>query len=293
MARRVIQASGAVVFRGPADALETLVVHRPRYDDWALPKGKVGSDEYPAVAAVREVREETGYAINLVRQLGRTHYLVDERPKVVQWWLGVLIGEAPGEHDQEADRVEWWPVQRAIAELSYPNETQVVANALHLPTTRPLLIVRHTKAMGRKQWHGPDTDRRLTERGRRQAQSLIGLFEAFGVGELASSSSTRCMNTLAPYARLKGLGIISIPALSEEGAAADPGGVFTAMASLRELARKPDRTLAICGHRPVLPSMFESLGTTPQNVLRPGEVVLTFPEEAATERQTVHIPPTL
>lgn len=289
----VIRASGAVVLRGAVGALETLVVHRPAYDDWALPKGKVGTDEYLAVTAHREVREETGYATRLLRELSQTHYQVAGRPKVVQWWLAELVDETPVGHDKEADQVEWWPVQRAIAQLSYPDEAAIVADALRMPRSRPLLVVRHAKAMGRKQWHGRDADRRLTERGRRQAKALAVLFEAFGVGELASSSSTRCMKTLAPYADLKGLEVRSIAALSEESAAANPGGVIAAMTALREVARRSRPPLVICGHRPVLPLMFEFLGVAPQGVLKPSEVVLTYPEEAADTKPIVHIAPKL
>ncbi len=288
-----IQASGAVVLRGSGDEREVLVVHRPAYDDWSLPKGKTAPDEYLAVTAVREVREETGYSIRLVRQLSEPQYPVGGRSKRVRWWLAELADKKPGKHDQEADLVEWWPVQRAVTQLSYPDDVAVLTEACRAPMTRPLIIVRHAKAMNRKQWNGPDRDRRLTERGRRQAKALVGLLDAFGVGLVASSSSNRCMRTLAPYAQFAGLEIESVAALSEEVAEESPRGVVKAMAKLVAAAQQSDRPMAICGHRPVLPTMFDFLGVAPRSVLRPGELVLCYPGERGKMGQPTHIAPTL
>lgn len=294
MARRGgILASGAVVLRDAKRGPEVLVVHRPAYDDWSLPKGKVGTDEYLAATAVREVREETGHRIRLLRPLSAGHYTVGGRPKTVQWWFGRLANNKVGGHDRETDLVEWWPVHRAVADLHYSDEVHALTEALRCPDTKPLLIVRHTKAMNRRRWHGDDADRRLTERGRRQARSLISLLDAFDVGLLASSSATRCMRTLAPYAHAKGLTVRPYKELSEEGAEANPAGVAKAMAELTRLASDADKPLAICGHRPVLPAMFDFLGVAPHHVLRPGEAVLTYPGETTNANQTIHIAPRL
>ena len=103
MAGGLISASGAVVFRDTPNDREVLVVHRPAYDDWSLPKGKVSSDEYLAVAAVREVAEETGYRVRLFQHLSPTRYQVAGRPKIVHWWLAEADDEAPGELDGEAE----------------------------------------------------------------------------------------------------------------------------------------------------------------------------------------------
>lgn len=291
--RGEVLASGAVVLRNTKRGPEVLVVHRPAYDDWSLPKGKVGTDEYLAATAVREVREETGHRIRLLRSLSQGHYTVSGRPKTVHWWLGCLANNKVGNHLPETDKVEWWPVHRAVTELHYADEVHALTEALRCSDTPPLLIVRHAKAMNRKQWQGKDADRRLTERGRRQAKSLVSLFDAFGVGELASSSSTRCMRTLTPYAHTQDLTVRPYKALSEEAAEANPDGVLKAMAELSRLAAGSQTPMAICGHRPVLPAMFEFLGVAPRHVLRPGEVVLTYPGETTNANQTVHIPPKL
>lgn len=289
MRRGPIQAGGAAVLRGAADAREVLVVHRPAYNDWTLPKGKVSPDEYLAVTAVREVLEETGYRIRLIRQLSPTHYTVEGVPKVVQWWLADTADDSPRPHDLEADRVEWVPTQVAIALFTYPEDAAVLAEALRTPSTPPFVVVRHAKAMNRRQWKGPDPDRRLTERGRRQARALSRLFAAFKVGDLASSSSTRCTKTLAPYAQTTGLQVRSMPALSEESAHEDPSGVLRAMAELRAIADSSERPVVVCGHRPVLPAMFDFLGVAPSHVLKPAEVALVYPGDSTGASRTDYL----
>ncbi len=290
---RVINASGAVVLRGKADHREVLVVHRPSYNDWSLPKGKMLPDEYLAVTAVREVSEETGHTIRLLRPLSTARYPINSHVKVVQWWLAEPATDKVTGHDNEADKVEWWPVSKAIRELSYDDDVQTIVQGVREPPTKPLFIVRHAKAMNRKQWQGRDADRRLTERGRRQAKALAGLLQAFEVGELASSSSNRCMKTLTPYAQHAGLEIRAFDALSEESAVESPKGVLRTMSELTELSRRAKRPLAICGHRPVLPAMFGTLGVTQDRTLRPGEVAIVYTDQSGLPVRTLYIAPRL
>lgn len=294
MPRSLITAAGAVVLRQSAHAPQVLVVHRPRYDDWSLPKGKSQPDEYLPVTAVREVAEETGMRIRVTHPLSVTRYTVEQVPKQVHWWSGVLADPraAPTADQLETDQVAWWPIHRAVAELTQIDDVLVLRRALQTPAVVPLVVVRHAKAMGRKQWQGPDRDRRLTERGRRQAKALVGLFQALGIEELASSSSTRCMDTLKPFSKKSGLPITPVPELSEESAETDPEGVGRAMAGLLPSDTR-SRALAVCGHRPVLPAMFDHLGVQPDHVMKPGEVALVYPPGVLTEGQLFHIAPRL
>lgn len=289
----MITAAGAVVLRESAQGPEVLVIHRPRYDDWSLPKGKSSPDEYLPVTAVREVKEETGLAIWVRNPLTTTSYTVNGNPKRIYWWLGVLRDPKahPKADKDETDKVEWWPIHKALAELTQLDDVLVLRRALQVTDITPLVIVRHAKAMGRKNWHGPDRDRRLTERGRRQAKALIGLFDALGVEELASSSSTRCMDTFKPFSKHARIAITAVPELSEESAEEDPKGVTKAMGSLVDGEHRG--ILAICGHRPVLPAMFEYLGPTPAHVMKPGEVTLVYPKGTLSKGQLVHIAPRL
>ncbi|WP_368276005.1 NUDIX hydrolase [Cutibacterium avidum] len=276
-----IQAAGAVVLRemaGTEGAREVLVVHRPAYDDLSLPKGKVERGEDLPVTAVREVAEETGIDIRLSMPLQPTEYSVKfptatgkpkSRAKVVSWWLGVVVGgsiEEATASPQEIDGAFWMPTEQALEQLSYPTDVQVLEEALDTPPTSTVVLVRHGKAVSRKEWSSrkktaTDAKRPLERRGRRQARALIDLLGAFGVSHLASSSSTRCMQTLKPYAENIGADIVAIDALSEEAHEADPAKTVSAMRKIAGRALSdPSRPIAVCGHRPVLPTMRDTLG---------------------------------
>ena len=122
-----VRAAGGVVMRGH----EVLVVHRPRYDDWTLPKGKLDPGESFEDAAVREVEEETGLRCRLVRELPSTEYEVGGRPKTVRYWLMEPEGEAPFVPNDETDDLRWLPPDEARALLTYDRDRQVVAAAAY------------------------------------------------------------------------------------------------------------------------------------------------------------------
>ncbi len=270
---RPLHAAGAVVLRGEGNDAEVLIVHRPHYHDWSLPKGKPRSAELLPVTAVREVGEETGIPITLGTRLGTVAYPFNGRTKIVEWWRGYPLREGPlGSAGTEVDKVQWVPVPLARKRLSYADDVDTLDLALRTPATTTLLIVRHSKAMSRSHWSGKDSDRRLTGRGREQSAAIADVLAAFGVEHLASSPSTRCMETFKPYAKRTGLQIKQIPEISEEGAHDDPAGVLTATKKMLKKAHSRG-TLAICGHRPVLPAMFEAMDL-PYQPMRPAEFVV-------------------
>jgi 8-oxo-dGTP pyrophosphatase MutT (NUDIX family) len=123
----VVRAAGGAVWRrGPAGNLEIILVHRPRYDDWSLPKGKVDPGETDEEAALREVTEEARVVGRLGPELESVHY-TDRfgRPKVARYWaMTVVAGEADG--DNEVDRAGWFDLELARATLSYPRDHAVV-----------------------------------------------------------------------------------------------------------------------------------------------------------------------
>jgi len=123
----VIRAAGGVVCRiGPSDETEVAIIHRPAYDDWTLPKGKVEPDESPENCALREVREETGFRCELRRPLGCTAY-VDRRgrDKVACYWVMEVRGGRfrPG---IEVDKLVWLPVAQAVKRLTYGRDRTLV-----------------------------------------------------------------------------------------------------------------------------------------------------------------------
>ena len=125
VAERIHAAGGVVVRDG-----KVLLVHRPRYDDWTLPKGKLDAGESFEEAALREIEEETGLRARLVRELPETHYEVRGRPKVVRYWLMEPEYEAPFEPNDETDALRWLSPDEAMALLSYDRDRDVLAAAV-------------------------------------------------------------------------------------------------------------------------------------------------------------------
>ena len=125
---RVILAAGAVLWRrrppGGPD-VEVAVVHRPRYDDWSLPKGKADAGETALETALREVAEETGFQARPGAELGTSRYQSLKGPKIVRYWeMEAVDGEfRPGD---EVDQLRWLPPDQAIELLSYDRDRQIL-----------------------------------------------------------------------------------------------------------------------------------------------------------------------
>ncbi len=118
-----IQAAGGVVVDSDG---AVLLVHRPRYDDWSLPKGHLESGEAFEQAALREVFEETGVRCELHEELEPARYEVNGRPKIVRWWRMSVVDETD-DHDDETDEVMWVSVADALTLLAYEHDRALVA----------------------------------------------------------------------------------------------------------------------------------------------------------------------
>lgn len=287
---RYIPAAGAVVLRTGADGAEVCVVHRPRYDDWSLPKGKERPGESGPEAAVREVREETGLDVRLDVRLDSQRYRVPGGDKQVFWWRAAVLAEHPRTPDREIDQVAWWPVARAREGLTHADDVRRLEQALALPPTTTVVLVRHAKAMDRSNWTLVDAVRPLTRRGRQQAEDLVPMLTAFGVRRLLSSSSTRCVATLTPYARAHGLDLGRSSRLSEEEGSEDPDGVRVVVEELVEHAVATGEPVAVCGHRPVIPHMQHALGLPARHMATAEMVVLHLGPDGDALGQERHRP---
>jgi 8-oxo-dGTP pyrophosphatase MutT (NUDIX family) len=123
----VVRAAGGVVLRrGPGGILETVLVHRPRYDDWTLPKGKLFEGETEEAAAVREVEEETGLRCKLGPEVGTTSYRdsLGRRKSARYWEMTPIDGElAP---TNEVDEARWVPLDDAVDMLTYGRDRELL-----------------------------------------------------------------------------------------------------------------------------------------------------------------------
>jgi 8-oxo-(d)GTP phosphatase len=276
-----VLAAGAVVWRRRQ---EVLLVHRPTYDDWSFPKGKLDAGELLPAAGVREVAEETGLAIRLGPKLATQRYPNGDRMKSVHYWVGWALGSDDVSGylvNSEIDDVQWLPWRAALEQLTYPYDKQTLKESRrHRRKSRALVVLRHGSAESRKAWSGDDRRRPLEESGHRQSERIMPLLAAHDVSRVVTSTSTRCRQTVEPYADAHGLKLEEYDGLSEEDATSD---------SVREVVDDLLETkegAVLCTHRPVLPSVFDALGVedprlAPAGLLvvhhRAGKVVATEP----------------
>ncbi|MDF8265567.1 NUDIX hydrolase [Luteipulveratus flavus] len=257
---RPVEASGAVVWRRRHGRLEVAMVHRPRYDDWSWPKGKLEPDETWAGAAVREVAEETGLVVRLGMPLPRAVYpLPRGELKEVRYWAAEATG-GDGTLLHEVDDVRWLPAATAFERLTHVRDglqLQAVVDAERrgLLQTWPLLVIRHAESLPRSTWEPPDRERPLDPAGSARAEVLAAVIAAYGVTRVLSSPAERCLATVGPFAKAAEVPVRNKNGLSEEGYEQDPTKVTTHVE--RVLARA--EATAMCTHRPLLPALLTRL----------------------------------
>ena len=199
-------AAGVVVFR---PGRRVLVVHRPKYDDWSFPKGKLDRGEHATAAAVREVAEETGLHVRLCLPLSSQRYpIADGRTKSVHYWTGRAVGDVDVTGylpNAEIDDVRWVSAEEAEELLTYPRDLATLAEGLkRRRKTRAVVVLRHSAARSRSAWRADDRDRPLLKVGEHHAERLLPLLAAYDVTRVLSSTSRRCVQTVEPFARTTG-----------------------------------------------------------------------------------------
>ncbi|NUR58566.1 MAG: NUDIX hydrolase [Catenulispora sp.] len=249
-----VRAAGCVLWRPARTGPEVAVIHRPRYDDWSFPKGKLDGDETWLAAAVREVFEETGYQVVLGRRLPSQVYDVSfggpARMKRVKYWAAQAAADSEFVPNSEVDRLQWLSVEQAEHTLTRQTDQDLLSAFAAAPVdTVPVILLRHGEALPRRRWHGPVPDRPLTGTGRHEAEALVPALAAYGRSTLATSPLARCVETLEPAAHSFGVELAPEPALAED---ADPE---SSRAWLRQVL-KAGRPIVACTHRPVLPELL-------------------------------------
>ncbi len=254
---RIVYAAGAVLWRPDnADAanpnVEVALIHRPRYDDWSLPKGKVDPGETAPVAAVREVFEETGQRAILGRRLDMVSYPIEAGVKKVYYWAARGTGGefTPG---TEVDQLVWVPVADALGKLTYAHDRKMLRHFSKKPAdTHTVLVVRHGTAGRKSRFKGEDAKRPLDKRGRAQAEALVPQLLAFGASDVYAADRLRCHQTVAPLAEELGVTVHNEPALTEESYAKNPKRGRRAMLRIAE----QDGTPVVCTQGKVIPGLI-------------------------------------
>ena len=145
-----VQAAGAILWRySMTKKIEIALVHRPRYDDWSLPKGKVEEKESHIACAYREVIEETGYTPVFGPEIGQAIYTVPEGKKVVRYWSARATDAPVLPIDKnEIDEVLWLEIKDAKKKLTLDDDRSIVDFFVEVGVdTTPLVLLRHAKAL--------------------------------------------------------------------------------------------------------------------------------------------------
>jgi 8-oxo-dGTP diphosphatase len=265
-----LDAAGALVWRVQEDRLEVLLVHRPRYDDWSWPKGKLEPGEDLITCAWREVLEETGRQVVIGRPLPKVAYpLASGRIKNVYYWSARLASDAdnpaicaraayPAASRNEVDRTRWLSAESALRRLSRPNDRVPLLKLMHYFATgtletRPVVIIRHAQAEERTKWSKTDGLRPLTAEGRSRARGATPLLAALGIRKVISSPWTRCRTTVRPFANRARVAVSTNRWLTEAAAKSKPARAI----GLMQRIMRGGPPVVICSHRPVLPLLLD------------------------------------
>jgi 8-oxo-dGTP diphosphatase len=257
-----VRAAGAVLWRPAGTGIEICVVHRPKYDDWSLPKGKLDTGEPPVVAAVREVLEETGVRAHPLLRLPDVAYtLPSGQPKTVEFWA-MRAGDDPPvavADPDEVDEIRWLAPDAAEDALTYPADARLVDRVATLPPITAITpLVRHAHAGERKKWAGNDALRPIDAQGQREAEAIAESLALFKPARLIAALALRCRQTLEPLAESLGLPIVSESVFGEPPTPDEaPDKAKAAATRLAELRDGP--TAAICSQGKLMPPLLATL----------------------------------
>jgi 8-oxo-dGTP diphosphatase len=253
-----IQGAGAVLWQSlEGGDVKIAIIHRPRYDDWSLPKGGVDAGESHIQAAFREVLEETGVKAIFGPEIGTVDYEVNGITKEVRYWLAEADQfNAATPNPEEVDEIEWVSISAAIEKLSNSDDREIVrmADEFGFGST-PLILLRHAKALKRDLWDGDDGDRPLEHVGQIQAAKIPAIYAPYAIEKIYSSDAIRCVQTIEAMAAEYGITPIYSSEISEFGFEKDSEKALDYALSVM----LSDKSSVMCSHNPVLPKLVKKL----------------------------------
>lgn len=251
---KTVQAAGGIVLKKtPKGNLRVLVAHRPRYDDWSLPKGKVDPGETLEETAIREILEETGYHCRIVAPLETTRYRVGRGIKEVAWYAMRPLPDSPGfKKNSEVDAVRWLSRSDALKLVDYDLDRSLIDghDLKKISETGTIHLLRHGAAGNRNKWKKDDRIRPLTKKGRKQATAIAESLKDRGIERIFTSPFQRCIETVEPLAALTGAKIEVTDALAEGP------DIDAAYGLIHEIA---GTNSVLCSHGDVIPASINRL----------------------------------
>ena len=304
-----VVAAGAILWRLEKGELKLAIIHRSRYDDWSWPKGKLDKGETIAEAAAREIREETGLRVSLGVYLSEINYMLPNgSKKQVHYWAAKVsdkaLADSKFEPSEEVETVDWKTPQQARKLLSYEFDERPLSALLDLferglLDTKPLIVLRHAKALSRSDWRGgktvDDGKRPLQDFGKQQAKALVKTLSAFGVKRVVTSPWKRCRDTVLPFAEKRKLAVVERSQLSEMGNAKRPARTSNVIQDLIE----SNKATVVCSHRPSLPTILKTIAAiapvelrreiAAASSLRPGQMLVVHMNRSGKKPRVVSV----
>src|SRR4051812_2255293 len=253
----LVEAAGGVLWRPTlgGSGVEIALVHRPKYDDWSLPKGKLEPGEPAVIGGVREIHEETGHRAVPGRPLGEVRYLKDGAAKRVHYWAMRAVAGSFLPND-EVDQLMWLPPREAQRHLAADRDRPIAMEfSRDTDPTWPVVLVRHASAGDRASWAGADRERPLDDLGRDQAEMLVPLLSAYDIANVLAADVLRCLETVGPFAARHDLAVQSEPLLSESAFAAHPKAAIERVLGIVAM-REP---VVACSQGRSMPSLLEGV----------------------------------
>lgn len=280
----MILAAGGVVWRKNENSkIELALIHRPRYDDWSFPKGKVDQGEEAISCAYREIMEETGLDIEFGPYLGEVVYEAIDGAKQVQYWAAKSLSKEFSFHpNNEVDLLEWHEVDSAREKLTRDSDREILERFLESPyDANKLILLRHAKALARSEWQGGDEDRPLDNLGQLQARRMLAIYQVFKVSAVHTSDAVRCYDTIIGITKALGIEPIITSKLSEYTFEKNREKSLDYAKEVADVVRKSESPVLLCGHNPILPRMLEKICKKsevdlPDDKLKPGDAWVIY-----------------
>ena len=252
----IIQAAGAIVWRDNKDKTEVAIIHRPKYDDWSFPKGKLEIGESLITCAHREVLEETNIQTEFGPFLGDIEYLTPDGKKQVSFWAAKAVSDNDFKPNSEVDELNWIDIKKVKDLLTLETDKKILAQFVKLDfDTKPFVLLRHAKAVTRDEWQGDDDDRPLDALGQNQANKLLAIYQVYNLEQIHTSDAVRCFDTVTPISKGSGIKLEVTGKLSESTYKKDKEKAFDYAKDLI----KEDARILLCSHNPILPKMLNKL----------------------------------